>query len=297
MVRAGVTLALAALCGAAVLADTPAFQWPLKDGFPEIRGITSTFGESRGDHFHNGVDIASAAQGVRALAPGKILFTKSVDDDPFGQLIGPGTLVMIDHGKGWWSGYYHLQKPGKQRSGSVDTETIVGYSGNTGHSVGSHLHFFVSRDYGRTMVNPLVVLPGTVDKNPPEIEFLTIVTGESRTLLPAGKVSRVRLSQPFPVYAEVRDPGLEKNTNRGVYELRWKLNDSPEERRTFQKLVVREGEWQLDGQGFDSVFGSGQYFLGRLNFQNGRNIVRITAIDHAGNQSVSDFEVDVQRMY
>lgn len=290
-------LITAALCAAVLQADSPKFDWPLKDGFPEIRGITSTFGESRGDHFHNGVDIASTNEAVRPMAPGKILFVRALEDDPFAPLIGPGTLVMIDHGKGWWSGYYHLAKPGKIRSGEVTTDSVIGYSGNTGHSVGAHLHFFVSKDYGRTMVNPLIVLPGTVDKNPPDIGALTIVTQESKTLLPPGKLSRVRLSQAFPVYAEVRDPGLERNTNRGVYELRWKLNDAPEERRTFQKLTVRDGEWQLDGQGFDSVFGNGQYFLGRLSFQNGRNTVKITAIDQAGNESSQDFEIDVQRMY
>ena len=35
------------------------FQWPLKEGL-----ITSTFGESRADHFHDGVDIVSANKNI-----------------------------------------------------------------------------------------------------------------------------------------------------------------------------------------------------------------------------------------
>jgi hypothetical protein len=37
--------------------------------------------------------------------------------------------------------------------------------------------------------------------------------------------------------------------------------------------------------------------LWALSFQNGRNTVRITAVDQAGNQSTETFEIDVQRMY
>lgn len=281
-----------------LVAEEPAqFNWPINRGFPELRGLTSTFGESREDHFHNGVDIAGLNDEVKPIAPGTFLFTRNAEDDPFAPLIGPGNFVIVDHGKGWWSGYYHLAKPGKARSGPVDANTVIGYSGNTGHSVGAHLHFFISKDYGKTMVNPLIVLPGTVDQNPPEIGALTIVTPTTKTNVPPGKISRVRLSQAFPVYITVTDPGLERNTNRGVYELRWKLNSAPEEVRTFQKLVVQNGEWKLDGKAFDDVFGQGLYSLGKLGFQNGSNTLRVVAVDQAGNKSEAEFQLDVQRMY
>ncbi|HMZ36718.1 MAG: M23 family metallopeptidase [Leptospirales bacterium] len=288
---------LFAISAAGAFAQEVKFSWPMERGFPELRGLTSTFGESRGDHFHNGVDISSLGEPVHPVAPGKILFARGIEDDPFSPLIGPGNFVIVDHGKGWWSGYYHLGKITKTRKGAVEPNSTLGVTGNTGHSVGAHLHFFLARDYGRTLVNPLVVLPGIVDKNPPQIGSLTIVTPQGKTTLPAGSVSRVRLSQPFPVYAQIQDPGLEKNTNRGIYELRWKLNDAPEQIRNFQKIVVVGDEWTLEGKGFEDVFGMGQYHLGALSFQNGRNTVRITAVDQAGNQSTETFEIDVQRMY
>jgi len=281
----------------ALAAEEVRFSWPIARGFPELRGITSTFGESRGDHFHNGVDISGINDEVHAMAPGSILFTKTAEDDPFAPLNGPGNFVLVDHGHGWYSGYFHLAKLSKARSGPVDSGTVIGYSGNSGHSVGAHLHFFIAKEYGKTLVNPLIVLPGTVDNNPPQIGALTIVTQTARTSIPPDRISHVRLSQPFPVYVSVIDPGLEQNTNRGIYELRWKLNGSPEEVRTFQKLVVVDGEWRLDGKPFDDVFGNGLYFLGRLPFQNGRNTVRVTAIDQVGNKSDQEFTLDVQRMY
>ncbi|HNJ33637.1 MAG TPA: hypothetical protein PK881_05295, partial [Leptospiraceae bacterium] len=68
----------------------------MERGFPELRGLTSTFGESRGDHFHNGVDISSLGEPVHPVAPGKILFARGIEDDPFSPLIGPGNFVIVD---------------------------------------------------------------------------------------------------------------------------------------------------------------------------------------------------------
>ena len=45
------------------------FRWPVENG-----RITSTFGESRWDHFHDGVDMTSIDNKIYPSADGKLIF-------------------------------------------------------------------------------------------------------------------------------------------------------------------------------------------------------------------------------
>ena len=59
----------------------PNFQWPIKD-LDLAPLITSTFGESRKDHFHNGLDISSVLQPVHSLSDGYVLYSRYAEDNP-----------------------------------------------------------------------------------------------------------------------------------------------------------------------------------------------------------------------
>jgi hypothetical protein len=63
--------ALAAACAVLVAAGTPLFglDWPVA-----ARIITGTFGEDRGDHFQDGIDIGGGNQDVHAVLPGELVF-------------------------------------------------------------------------------------------------------------------------------------------------------------------------------------------------------------------------------
>ena len=53
-----------------------------------------------------------------------------------------GFLASVDHGDGWMSTYRHLIKPSPLRTGQPVTQgQLVGNVGNTGASLGDHLHF------------------------------------------------------------------------------------------------------------------------------------------------------------
>ena len=81
-------------------AGDPGFEWPLiKGSLPDLKGITSTFGESRDDHFHAGLDIASRDEAVQSMADGRILYSRQESDNPFRPLPGPGNLMIVDHGE------------------------------------------------------------------------------------------------------------------------------------------------------------------------------------------------------
>ncbi|MBI3396247.1 MAG: M23 family metallopeptidase [Spirochaetia bacterium] len=275
---------------------TPKFQWPLVKGeYPDLKGITSTFAESRGDHFHSGLDVASAGDPIKASANGTVVYTRDSSDQPYLPVFGPGNVAVIDHGAGWWSGYYHLSAITK-RSGTLEVGDVVGKAGNSGHSGGSHLHFFIAKDDLRTYVNPLSVLPAPTDKNAPVIGQLLIVTPKGRTLISHSRLERVRLTKRYPVQVIIFDQGMETHTRRGIYKLKWKLNDSPEQEEVFETLRYSDTEWKLGGLiPFDGVFQNDSYNLGELPFLDGKNTLNVTAEDKAGNATTETFEVNVSR--
>jgi len=70
----------------------------------------------------------------------------------------PGNLIKIDHGNGYYTRYLHLKYGSvKVNVGDVVKKgEIIGYMGNTGYSLGAHLHFEVWNEQNR--INPTIYL-------------------------------------------------------------------------------------------------------------------------------------------
>ena len=277
----------------------PDFKWPLvKGNIPDLKGLTSTFAESRGDHFHNGIDISSLNDSITPVAPGKILYSRLHSDDPFKPQAGPGNQVFIDHGRGWWSGYYHLKSLSSLREGSVKIDDSIGYTGNTGHSSGAHLHFFIIKDYGNVYVNPLNYLPGITDNNPPVIGQIVIVTPNGKTMISHSRPQEIRLTKAYPFLVNIIDPGMEKNTRRGIYKINWQLNQNSPGSLTFNELMLSEKGWILPGgQSFEELYNYNLYNLGFLPVINGTNNLRLTAEDINGLSTTVDFSINIVKEY
>jgi murein DD-endopeptidase MepM/ murein hydrolase activator NlpD len=105
-------------------------------------------------HFHGGIDIANGC-GTPILAVGTGTVKAS------GQPLWPwdsGYGVVISHGYGLQSWYWHLQPRVIVHAGQVVTRgQVIGYEGNTGNATGCHLHFAIN-DHG-VWENPRVYLP------------------------------------------------------------------------------------------------------------------------------------------
>ena len=68
----------------------------------------------------------------------------------------PGRLVILDHGLGLYTLYFHLDSVGVASGDLVDRGQIVGTVGATGRATGPHLHFGAL--VGGARVNPAALM-------------------------------------------------------------------------------------------------------------------------------------------
>ena len=88
---------------------------------------------------HNGVDFrAATGTPVMAMADGKIMGVGDTDLTCYGASFGK--FVFIEYENGLSSTFGHLSLIKVKEGTKVKRGAVVGYSGNTGHSTGPHLH-------------------------------------------------------------------------------------------------------------------------------------------------------------
>ena len=97
--------------------------------------------------FHYGMDF-TAKRGTTIYATGNGI-VKRADN----RSSGYGKHIRIDHGFGYVSLYAHLSKYKVRRGQKVKRGDIIGYVGNSGRSVGPHLHYEILKDNKK--INPL----------------------------------------------------------------------------------------------------------------------------------------------
>ncbi len=131
--------------------DKSYFWSSLPHSWPTRGWVTSEFGAGRGNHMHEGIDIAGPV-GTPITAPGDGVVTFE------GYRAGYGKCVIIDHGYGVSTLYGHLSSSYVQEGQRVQRGLMIASMGNTGRSTGSHLHYEVHVD--GVPVNPLLYLSG-----------------------------------------------------------------------------------------------------------------------------------------
>lgn len=98
---------------------------------------------------HSGVDLAAdRGTPVQAAGSGRVLFA--------GYLQLTGNTVLIEHGYGLKSWYYHMDSLNVSSGEMAEGGQIIGEVGSTGFSTGPHLHFAMS--VNRVFVNPWTAL-------------------------------------------------------------------------------------------------------------------------------------------
>ena len=128
--------------------------------------VTSPYG-MRDSGFHYGIDSTLFANNVGnlgtivAFADGKVTYIWDKDPDNKTYQQNSGNTVVIDHGNGYTTKYFHLAlgvsnyvKVGQ----TVKKGDAIGYMGNTGASRGNHLHFEIL--INNSNVDPLPYMLG-----------------------------------------------------------------------------------------------------------------------------------------
>lgn len=103
--------------------------------------ITSKYGNARIFNgklksFHGGTDFrAKVGTPIKAVNDGVVVLSK--------KRYYAGGSVILDHGEGIYTCYYHLSRMPLKVGTKVKRGDIIGYSGKSGRVTGPHLHFTV----------------------------------------------------------------------------------------------------------------------------------------------------------
>ena len=116
-------------------------------------GNRRSFNGSAYIYYHSGMDYGvCAGDTIYAPAPGKVVFVGTLDVR--------GNAVIIDHGQGVYSGFWHQKELSVKVGDVLSAGQPVGVIGDTGRVTGEHLHWEVW--VGGVPVNPLEWLPPVV---------------------------------------------------------------------------------------------------------------------------------------
>ena len=165
------------------------YAWPTHTG----KQLTSNFGEFREDHFHMGIDIrtnGSVGHPIYAVNDGyiyriatnfkgygKALYLKTADDKiaVYGHLIRFSTQLetrlfeLQNENQSYFVNKYFPREEYPIKRGEV-----IGYSGNSGGSMGPHLHFELRNEKDQTL-NPMTSGFPLVDNVPPTFLDFSII--------------------------------------------------------------------------------------------------------------------------
>ncbi|MEO5967158.1 MAG: M23 family metallopeptidase [Ferruginibacter sp.] len=165
------------------------YVWPVATA----PALSANFGELRSNHYHMGLDARTEQREnllVKAIADG---YVTRIKIEPWGF----GRAIYINHSNGITSLYAHLnnfypelenwvtQQQYILKQWSVDLEVpsnlfpvskgqTIAYSGNTGGSMGPHLHFELRETITEKVLNPLVHGFSVPDKIAPDIIHLAV---------------------------------------------------------------------------------------------------------------------------
>lgn len=308
--------------------------------------LSGNFGELRGSHFHAGLDIKTQGrQGfpVKSILAGSIRRIRVT-------VTGYGKALYIDHANGTTSVYAHLQKFApkiekiikerqykkeqfliqsyfKTNELTVEQGEIIGYSGNTGGSLGPHLHFEIRDTKAQTPLNPLKIEYDIQDTQRPVIRGLYLYDLNYPRQKKKNDIRLIRKNDSTYTSSiqswsgktgiglrmyDRQDLSYNKN---GVYKIALRLNGKEMIQYTFDKISFDDGKYistlidyktyATEGIRIQKLFRDLPYgfsFLpkdapnGILNFEAGRSyLLQISLEDFHGNKTYVESYIEGNR--
>jgi hypothetical protein len=277
-----------------LLAALPVYSldWPVKN-----KVVTGTFGEDRGDHFHNGLDIGGGEQEVNPVLAGDLVFRYDENDDYTSLPRGVGTFVVLHHDQDILSVYCHLASgtlgPARFRYAPRDR---VGMLGDTGHADGKHLHFAVYDEENGSTVNPLSLLPPLADTQPPVIKRVLLAAGNQMKTLENGKVVPRGRAEIVAEAYDLRED-VKFHWSLAPFSVSLGLDGKEIGKIVFDSLAVSEGRMSVGASRLTRAklyTADGLLRCGVVELRAGASRVRLSVRDFAGNETVREITLTVQ---
>lgn len=272
--------------------STYGFQWPVSDVV-----LISTFGESKFNGYIKGLDLGGAAQVVRPIDSGELVFYSRQGASPMDLPSGLGVYSIYQHKNGIRSLYGHLE------DGSMNTDKYkismsdtIGTMGTTGTAVGAMLHLQVIDTEFEKYINPLLSLPLLKDQSKPLIKDVYLSSKEVKITI--GSEKKIK-SGVYGLSADIRD--LSESTGYycplAPYAVSIFMNGENLANIIYESMKVSDGEMLLEGS--EGISCSELYqsdweiFIGNFEFNPGDVMIEISVKDFAGNESIKIFSLKV----
>jgi murein DD-endopeptidase MepM/ murein hydrolase activator NlpD len=200
--------------------------------------LSGTFAELRANHFHGGIDIKTQGRSgltVRSVADG---YVSRIAVSPYGY----GNALYIAHPEGYTTVYGHLNAFAPELEKWVEDEMkdrskndgnfypsasqfpvkrgqMVAMSGNTGGSMGPHLHFEIRDSGSEEPLNPLEFGLKVLDTKKPNIKGLRWTSADfaSSGVITIGDTLKIGTAAGIDLYTTDQQDGT--TNNNGVYEI------------------------------------------------------------------------------
>lgn len=136
---------------------SPPFVAPTPGEVSGPFGVRRVF-NGKPKNYHNGLDIAAPrGASVTASAAGRVALV--------GNYFYTGNTVLVDHGLGLYTAYFHMDSAAVVDGERVEAGTVLGLVGSTGRSTGPHLHWGVY--LAGVRVDPLSLVAAAQDTSAP----------------------------------------------------------------------------------------------------------------------------------
>jgi hypothetical protein len=291
LLKRPVAVALFALCSLILYALD--YQWPVKQVF-----LTGTFGEDRGDHFHSGIDLGGGEQDVYPVDQGELIYFYEESAPASVVPSGLGNFVVAEHSGSVLSLYAHLKaSPDGLRNYQLDPAVPLGVMGESGSSLGIHLHLSVIDSDTDNIVNPLLILPPLIDTTHPGIRGVFLARGQEE--LDLNKGDEPLASGRWDLRLDLYDQSEHSYYwPMAPFRVTVYINGSESVYMTYEFLSFEDGTHYLvntPGFSHSSMYLSEtRISLGEINLNPGETHFEIVVADYAGNETVFQQAVEVR---
>lgn len=265
-----------------IVSTAYALRSPIDERF--IR-ITSTFGEFRPGHFHNGVDIGGNKMPIYPIYDGEIVFYFDETEDPTRTVYGSGNLLVIEHENDLRSYYYHIYEGSIVKDvKNVKEASPMALTGNSGRSGGPHLHITIENMLENKVVNPLDYIKTFSDKKPPVIFGIYFRTEKS--LIQIRDRMDMRYSGQIKLFVKAYD--LVGGITTGLKRVRIFMNGTLMRDYDFNALIKKNNVYHIEPDyKFEDVFGVDPHFYrgGVFTPTRGKYIFTAEITDFGGNMT------------